>query len=101
MEYGGDPYYFWVNVEASQRGASAADLIRLENSVNQYKNTRSCLEVINIFLSSIGSLYIVGSLIAREHIKVYPWNITEVSSSGLIRVSLGYQAEEATTIYPL
>jgi len=101
FEYGGDPYYFRVNVEASQQGASADDLIRLENLVNQYKNTRSWLEVINIFLSSIGSLYIASSLIAGEHITVYPWNITDVSSSGMIRVSLGYQAVETTTIYPL
>jgi phage tail protein, P2 protein I family len=101
FEYGGDPYYFRVNVEASHQGASQSDLIKLENLINQYKNTRSWLEIINIFLTSNSILYVAAAMTTGESITVYPWNVTEVDSNGQMIIGVGYQAVETITVYPL
>lgn len=101
FNYGGNPYYFKVNVDASQQGASQSDLAKLENLINQYKNTRSWLEIINIFLTSNSAVFSSAAMMTGEEITVYPWNITDVSCSGVMRFGPGYQAVETTTIYPL
>lgn len=100
-QYGGYDFHFKVNVEASQQGASQADLIKLESLIDEYKNERSFLEKINIFLASLGTFFVASTLNCGEQITVYPWSITEVSGSGMMRIGPGYQAVETTTVYPL
>ena len=100
FEYGGNPYMFKLNVEASNRGASSADLILLEQLINAYKNKRSWLEVINIFLTTNGSIFLGGCMNSGEDITVYPWSPTETVSTGKIDLASINQSIETTTIYP-
>lgn len=99
-EYGGDPYMFKVNVEASNRGASPEDLVLLEKLINAYKNKRSWLELINIFLTSNSPIYFASCINSGEDIVVYPWSPTESTSTGKINFGSGNQLIETTTIYP-
>lgn len=99
-EYGGNPYYFRVNVEATKQGASEADLAMLDRLIEAYKNKRSWLEKVNVFLTTHGSMYYAGCTNAGEQTTIYPWSITEVECHGLMRFAAGHQIVETTTIYP-
>ncbi|WP_170932735.1 phage tail protein I [Desulfosporosinus sp. FKB] len=101
FNYGGNPYFFRVNVEASQQGASQSNLTKLESLINEYKNTRSWLEIVNIFLTSNSKFYVAAAMTTGESITVYPWNQTEVDSNSLMVIGLGCQSVETTTVYPL
>jgi phage tail P2-like protein len=99
-EYSGNPYMFKVNVEASNRGASPEDLKLLEKLINAYKNKRSWLEVINIFLTTNGSIFLGGCINSGEDITVYPWSPKEAISVGTVNLGIGNQFVETTIIYP-
>ncbi len=99
-QYGGDPYYFRVNVEAREQGASEADLALLDQLVTAYKNTRSWLEVVNIYLTGQGGAKYASCTNAGESTTIYPWSITELEQHGPMRYATGCQAMETTVIYP-
>ena len=101
FEYGGEPYMFKVNVEASNRGASPEDFTLLEKLINAYKNKRSWIEVINIFLTAQGTVYYGSSLTSGEELKVYPWTVNTIENKGVIEVAIAnYSGQETISIYP-
>lgn len=100
FDYGGNPYYFKVNVEATNRGASKNDLDLLERLIEAYKNKRSWLEVINIFLTSYGQAYFCSCITSGEEIKVFPWQITEIENVKQVNLPVGHISGENVTIYP-
>ena len=100
FEYGGDPYHFRVHVEAREQGASEADLALLDQLVTAYKNTRSWLEVVNIYLTSQGGAKYASCTSAGENTTIYPWSITDLEQHGPMRFAAGHQVCETTTIYP-
>jgi phage tail P2-like protein len=99
-EYGGEPYMFKVNVETSNKGASLEDLKQLDRLISAYKNKRSWLKTVNIFLTTNGYLFIGGCTNSGEEITVYPWSPTETISVGKINFESSHQLVETTTIYP-
>lgn len=101
FDYGGNPYRFRVNVEASQQGASQADLIRLESLVNQYKNARSRLDTINIYLTSSSSAYLSAAMVTGEEITVYPWTTREIDGNVPLMLGIGCQSVETLTVNPM
>lgn len=101
FEYGGQPYYFKVNVEATNRGASQQDFILLEKLVDAYKNKRSWVELINIILSVNSGVYFGSCITSGEEISVYPWTTKTIESIGNITMALGSNVNvESVTIYP-
>jgi phage tail P2-like protein len=101
FEYSGQPYYFKVNVEASNRGASPSDLVLLDQLINAYKNKRSWLELVNIFLTTNGAVFFGSCIISGEEITVYPWSVTSIESKGNINIALGTNTgSESITVYP-
>lgn len=100
FEYGGDPYHFRVHVEAREQGVSEADLALLDKLVDAYKNTRSWLEAVNIYLTSQGGAKYASCTSAGENTTIYPWSITELEQHGPMRFAAGHQILETTTIYP-
>lgn len=101
FQYGADPYYFRVNVEASQQGASEDDLAKLQLIIENLKNARSFLDVINIYLTSKCKAYFGAGLTTGEEITVYPWSTRELDSNVPLVIGIGYQAVETVTINPL
>lgn len=100
-EYGGAPYMFKVNVEATNRGASPEDFMLLEQLVNAYKNKRSWIELINIFLTTHGSIFIRSCMTSGEEITVYPWGPKDIESIGSIKLAIGTSTgAESITVYP-
>lgn len=100
FEYGGEPFFFRMNVDITDRGASPEELKKLDLLINEYKNKRSWLEIINIFLTTRGTMYLASAISSGEEITVYPWTITEVSNSGKLNVAIMATTVEEIIVYP-
>lgn len=102
-EYGGEPYKFKVEIfELSERGLDEQTYVLLERLIDEYKNVRSWLDELNVYLTVRGVVpkFAMVSLCGEE-ITVYPYNVTELENVASIRWALGYQAVETVTVYPL
>ncbi len=73
FEYGGKPYHFTVNVDFLSRGLDYELIDKLEDLINQYKNERSKLEVMKIFLSTFCNNYkFLSHAMSGEVVTVFP-----------------------------
>ncbi|MBO0555662.1 phage tail protein I [Clostridium botulinum] len=100
FEYNDEPFFFRLNVEVTEQGASKENIEKLETLVNAYKNTRSWIRVINIFLTGKGKIYFGACTTSGEEITVYPWAVTETSSFGKVNLATKNTNIENITIYP-
>ncbi|WP_455797530.1 phage tail protein I [Clostridium butyricum] len=81
FEYGGNPYFFIMNIDISDRGASKFELNKLDNIIESYKNKRSWLEKVNIHYSSNLKINISAALRQGEIIRVYPYTPNELRNT--------------------
>lgn len=101
FEYGGDPYHFRIDLlEVTTKGLSEEIILLLEKLINAYKNRRSWLEAINVFLTGRGKMYIASAMQAGEEITVYPWQETTIETKGTARLGSVSQSVETLTVYP-
>lgn len=100
FEYGGEPFFFRMDVDITEQGASPENLKKLDILINEYKNKRSWLEIIRIFLTAKGTMYFASTISSGEEITVYPWTITEVSNSINITLAIINTSIETITVYP-
>lgn len=101
FEYNGDPYYFRVEIlEVSQCGLNQETIELLERLVKTYKNNRSWIEVINIYLTSIAKTKFATTIGSGEEITVYPWMQTKIQTSAKIQNASGMQMIETLAVYP-
>lgn len=102
-EYGGEPYKFKVEIlELSERGLDEQTYVLLERLIDEYKNVRSWLDELNVYLTVRGVVPIVAmASLFGEEITVYPYNVTEVESAAFWRWGIGAQVVETVTVYPL
>lgn len=102
-EYGGEPYKFKVEIlELSERGLDEQTYVLLERLIDEYKNVRSWLDELNVYLTVRGVVPKVAmASLFGEEITVYPYNVTEVESAAFWRWGIGAQVVETVTVYPL
>lgn len=101
FEYSGIPYHFKVLIDVLDRGIDEETLIRLDNLVEEYKNERSILDGITVFLTNKSAVPSINTtILSGEEITVYPWNISEISASGGVYFGIGTQSVESVTVYP-
>lgn len=102
-EYGGEPYKFKVEIlELSERGLDEQTYVLLERLIDEYKNVRSWLDELNVYLTVRGVVPKVAmASLFGEEITVYPYNVTEVESAVFWRWGIGAQVVETVTVYPL
>ncbi|WP_039658456.1 phage tail protein I [Clostridium tyrobutyricum] len=100
FEYGGEPFFFRMDVDITEQGASPENLKKLDILINEYKNKRSWLEIIRIFLTAKGTMYFASTISSGEEITVYPWLSTETVSKGKLNIATANRFVEETTIYP-
>lgn len=100
FEYEGDPYHFKINLSVLENGVSEETMTALEALVMEYKNVRSYLESINIFLTSRASCYVGASIQTGEEITIYPWTVSNIQISGIHYLSAGQTGVDSTVIYP-
>ncbi len=101
FEYGGEPYFFSLDIDITEQGASKENLNKLDTLIDAYKNKRSWVDVINLFLTNKGTIYFGSVMTVGEEITVYPWQSTDVESKGKIYVANGqHTGLENITLYP-
>ncbi|TKI50664.1 phage tail protein I [Lysinibacillus tabacifolii] len=100
FQYGGEPYYFKIEVNIKDKSVSQKTLNSLIMMINEYKNIRSHLEKIEVFFTTNGKTQVGACSIFGEDISVFPWQITNIDTKGIYRFGLGQQFFDTTTIFP-
>lgn len=101
FEYEGDPYHFKIEIiEVTNKGLSGEVLFLLDKLVEEYKNIRSWLEAVNIYLTGSGGLNIANIVQSGEFITVYPWTVKEIVGSGAFTLAVTHQSVETISVYP-
>ena len=101
FEYDSNPFYFSLDVDVTETGASPEELKKLETLINAYKNKRSWLEILNIFLTTRGTISVGAITITGEEIAVYPWAPKDISSKISYTVPIAQISSNETIItYP-
>lgn len=101
FDYGGEPYQFKVDIDVSEKGITEESLILLERLIQIYKNRRSWLEALNVFLTSRGNK-VSTSMIAQsgEVVSVYPFTLEQIHIPIDSELHTATQSGESITIYP-
>lgn len=101
FEYGGDPYFFRIRIlEVEDKSLTDEKIQLLERLIDAYKNTRSWLDVINIYITSQGKIYYPIGLTTGEEITVYPWRQTEIETHGIEFFASAVHGIETLVVYP-
>ena len=99
-EYGGQPYRFKVDINLKYQGLLPNAYDKLLNLINEYKNLRSHLEVLNVYATSQFTQYRATALLSGHDITIYPYRITEINLQTTQYRAIGYQSVITTTVYP-
>lgn len=84
-EYGGDPYKFKLAVDVLDEGLDEAAYSTINQVISQTKNVRSHLDSLDVYLSGVGAVPVVGTVQQGGSLDVYPWiPPTPESNSGVL-----------------
>ena len=102
FEYGGQPYYFKINVDLSTRGIDEATFDALVALITEYKNVRSHLELLTLSLTNVSQVpAIAATTLCGELATVYPYELTELNQvSQAPRLGIGHWCVETVWVYP-
>ena len=101
FEYNDEPFFFKLNVEVTEQGASKENIEKLEKLVNAYKNARSWIRSITIFLTGKGKIYLGACITSGEEVTIYPWSPKDIESKGRVNIATAQSSGvENVTIYP-
>ncbi len=100
FDYAGDPGHFKVHVDLVTSGADANSWDEMTRLINEYKNTRSWLDALLVYLTAYGSRVLATTLLSGETVTVYPYAITELEQVGTINYATTFHAVETVTVYP-
>ncbi|MDL0089905.1 phage tail protein [Campylobacter gastrosuis] len=79
-EYGGAPYHFKLELEASKIGITQENLKKTDEIVNTYKNVRSVYEGVSIKIATKANTTAGGYLMQGETISVMPYVLRELET---------------------
>ena len=102
FQYGGQPYYFKINVDLSTRGIDEATFDALVALITEYKNVRSHLELLTLSLTNVSQVpAIAAATLCGELATVYPYEVTELNQvSQAPRFGIGHWCVETVWVYP-
>ena len=102
FEYGGQPYYFKINVDLSTRGIDEATFDALVALITEYKNVRSHLELLTLSLTNVSQVpAIAATTLCGELATVYPYELTELNQvSQVPSFGIGHWSVETVWVYP-
>lgn len=83
FEYGGEPYHFRVDVDANS-GVNDDIYKKIDAAIKKYKNIRSVLEAIRVFLSTEGDMYFASIATAGEALTLYPYFPTDINMNASV-----------------
>lgn len=101
FEYQGNPFHFKVEIlEVSNKGLNQETIQLLERLVKIYKNNRSWIEVINIYLTSRAKENFAMTMSSGEQLTVYPWMVSKIRTSAKLKSATGMQMIESLQVFP-
>ena len=102
FDYGGEPYFFRVDVELSTRGLTETEIADIEAAIKRSKNVRSWLDRLRVFLSNRSRVPVVAiATMSGETLTVHPFAVTEISVNASVPVvGVGLYSVETVTVYP-
>ncbi|WP_194207255.1 phage tail protein I [Superficieibacter sp. 1612_C1] len=101
FEYGGKAYFFKVEIDLINQGMDENLFNNLVNLIHEYKNVRSKLEALIVWIINQSAIPVIGSaLYGGEITTVLPFQILEVQQTKPIYFGAGQWSLEVTSIYP-
>ncbi|ECI0413801.1 phage tail protein I [Salmonella enterica subsp. salamae] len=101
FEYGGKAYFFKVDIELVNQGMDENLFNNLVELIHEYKNVRSKLEALIVWIINQSAIPIIGcALYGGELTTVLPFQILEVQQTKPIYFGTGQWSLEMTSIYP-
>ncbi|MGO1000825.1 phage tail protein I [Lysobacter sp. CA196] len=101
FEYGGQPYRFRVEVDLVGRGIDEAAYNALLALIDEYKNVRSHLDALRLFLTNRSPIPTLASAtFGGEVTTVLPYELTVLEQRQPLWLGAAQWAVETATVYP-
>ncbi len=100
FEYGGEPYFFRLNLDVSDKGITTAQQISLVERIYFYKNARSHLDYIAFHWEDTAEVRVGGYASFIKCLEIQPFLETEINLESTVEVGGFAQAETALKIQP-
>ncbi|EHL4739135.1 phage tail protein I [Salmonella enterica subsp. enterica serovar Agona] len=101
FEYGGKAYFFKVEIELINQGMDENLFNNLVDLIHEYKNVRSKLEALIVWIINQSAIPVIGSaLYGGEITTVLPFQVLEVQQTKPFYFGTGQWSLEITSIYP-
>ncbi|WP_268593550.1 phage tail protein I [Escherichia coli] len=101
FEYGGKPYFFRMGVTLETRGLTEDEFNALIVLIHEYKNVRSKLEMLTIWLINQSQIPVIASAVQGGEIAtVLPWIAESVSQSSAVYLATECLSAEVVTVLP-
>ncbi|EDN1786073.1 phage tail protein I [Salmonella enterica subsp. enterica serovar Derby] len=101
FEYGGKAYFFKVEIKLINQGMDENLFNNLVDLIHEYKNVRSKLEALIIWIINQSAIPVIGSaLYGGEITTVLPFQVLEVQQTKPFYFGTGQWSLEITSIYP-
>ncbi|EFC55316.1 TPA: phage tail protein I [Enterobacter cancerogenus] len=101
FEYGGKPYFFKIDIELTDKGIDEDLFHNLIDIIHEYKNVRSKLESLIIWIINQSTTPVVGcALFIGENTTVRPFEKMNIIQKTPFYIGAGQWSLEITSIYP-
>ena len=100
FQYGGEPYFFRVIIDATEAEITAEKQRAVLEKVYFYKNTRSHLEKIGFQMETAGTVTVGAYHTAGTCIEVFPYVPQDVEASGTAGLGAYHKTALSVEVYP-
>ncbi|MGP1484897.1 MAG: phage tail protein [Campylobacter sp.] len=98
FNYGGKPYHFKLDLEASKTGIGKESLAKTDEIITTFKNARSVYDGANIQISSKAKTHAGIYALQGENISVMPFVLREIKNKAVISYANTYKQDEIISL---
>ena len=97
-EYGGEPYHFKLEFEASNKGIDFTTLNKSDKTIETYKNVRSVYDGASIALASVARIKAASASLSGESVSIYPLQIENLQIRSKKYCALTFKFDETMEV---